>query len=307
MILRVYEERCMKNYNVSSQKFNMIKKRLESLILPAVSKEKKKKDHNDGLCVVNALRTAMLKKQTIRKVNDDLSIGDEYEDWSLDKSFVEILKKYTNRLKRLRLDNYETLIELCKDLLLNVGVIFNIFQYSSTYISTPLILKTDYDQNEIVKNVPISYLYPVFIGAEELSVRDLESKKITDTLNLVYDADCIPEDYGDVNDLEIEMKYITDIDDFFKIVNIKTKTTDDSINVKTTFALTKTYLCDRCFQLWPTRKKDRYEKHKTVCVGKYCVPLVVSDSYIRLTSMKHIHHYRFQSIMILKLPLLQVT
>ena len=254
-------------YTNTPAKKKKIQKTLESNIFSTKS--------NDNMCVINALKRAMMQKQTDIE-NDDLK--SDFIDMSLDKDFLDVLNTYNDKLTRLKVDNYETLIYLCKDLLTKAGVIFNIYQYSPDLIDNPMILKTDNnDEITLVKSIPISYLYPVFIATEELNIKDLESKKITNVLNLVYNSDDVCEDnYANEQDLEIEMKYISDVKDFFKIVTIKLNNCEDgSVNKK--YYVEKALLCDKCFEMWSSKRKSRYQEHAERCYGKYNIPFIVTD------------------------------
>ena len=56
----------------------------------------------------------------------------------------------------VKLKDYATLVDFAKVLVSETNVIFNIFQYSSKYITRPVILKTDYKELDVINSIPVS-------------------------------------------------------------------------------------------------------------------------------------------------------
>jgi len=108
-----------------------------------------------------------------------------------------------------------------------------------------------------------NHIHPVYIGTREVSKTLLESKDIKKVLNLCYDANKIPKTHDTIK--EIDLTFIKDINEFYKQVVIKQSTLKDhmmqSFLTHDTSKIWKCYCCDKCFRLWASKKKKRFEEH----------------------------------------------
>ena len=64
---------------------------------------------------------------------------------------------------------------------------------------------------------------------------------------------------------EIDMSYVNDISVFHKEIKISTKTeattVDQEIEIVKRFSVLKTHVCDKCFNMWSSKKSKRCEDH----------------------------------------------
>ena len=266
-------EKYLSAYNVTPAKFKAIEKTLEKNMLSVCTQF-------DGTCVLDCLKDAMLKKLGL--LNQNLGVcTPESHSALLSQKFTDVLQTYQNTLTFIKLKDYATLVDFAKVLVSETNVIFNIFQYSSKYITRPIILKTDYKELDVINSIPVSYLYPVFIGVDEIGAEQMKKNKIKHVLNLVYNVDEINND-----NLEIEMRYIIELSEFYKCIDLNKHKIEPGKSLKNyeyigysenDYTLRKVYPCDKCLDIWSTKRKKRFEEHTKICVGKYTIPITISS------------------------------